>query len=102
VVHMRFRAAGCYCGDTLSRDGSCAGNTAASAHHSLLVPIDRRAFVHSCVAVGVTLASLVAATAATLAKHPAAADKILIGRRTDDIQSLDPHESVSSSAAEII
>lgn len=71
-----------------------------------MLPIDRRALLRSFVVTGAALAAPVSAAVlpkkAALRKPPAADDRIVIGKRTDDIRSLDPHESVSSSAAEII
>ncbi|MFG1287908.1 ABC transporter substrate-binding protein [Xanthobacter versatilis] len=68
-----------------------------------MLSIGRRAFLHWIVASGATLAD--SALAADLPRHAisqATATPIVIGKQTDDIESLDPHENVSSSAAEII
>jgi peptide/nickel transport system substrate-binding protein len=71
-----------------------------------LLPIDRRAFLRLSVATGATLAAPAPAAVlprkSVLPRPPAGDGRIVIGKRTDDIRSLDPHESVSSSAAEII
>jgi peptide/nickel transport system substrate-binding protein len=67
----------------------------------VLTRFSRRELIHTIAATGMVFA----APPSWAAKQAPPAGKlspIVIGKRVDDIESFDPHESVSSSAAEII